>query len=182
MGWPRDPNCGQDRSISAVQAAFAKGIRTYVIGIGSDVGAEHLQSLANAGAGLPVSLGSQKNWLQYSCFVQPANLRGTYAETVAVNAPYYKPVDESALSGALKTIIGSVRSCKFMLKGFVDLKLADQGQVVLDGRALVHGNADGWRMNGQTELELLGAACTDLQTKAQALSVAFPCRAFEPIP
>ena len=58
------PNEGQQESIDAAAHAYANGIPVYVIGIGDDVGMEHLQDVANAGAGvgqgcLPVLSG---NW------------------------------------------------------------------------------------------------------------------------
>jgi len=177
-GWPRDPNCGQDKSISAVQAAFAKGIRTYVIGIGNAVGVEHLQALANAGVGLPVVLGTQANWLTASCGYLPAQLAGMYAMTSPMNAPFYQAMDQAALAAALKAILSAVRSCKFVLKGMVELANAGSGQVILDGRPLVYNDPNGWRMNSPTELEVLGAACTELETKARMLNVSFPCSVY----
>jgi len=38
-------------SVAAVRAAFAQGLRTYVISVGSEVSQAHLQQLADAGAG-----------------------------------------------------------------------------------------------------------------------------------
>ena len=36
----RDPQCGQDASVAAVQAAFGAGIRTLVVGLGGILTAE----------------------------------------------------------------------------------------------------------------------------------------------
>src|SRR5690606_23607575 len=41
-----DPQCGQDESIAAVQEAYEKNIKTFVVGVG-EIGLEHLQDLAN---------------------------------------------------------------------------------------------------------------------------------------
>lgn len=61
-----NPQCGQDRSVYALQQAFRAGVETYAIGIGfgnpypgctSDTarcGSDHFQDLANAGQGQPV--------------------------------------------------------------------------------------------------------------------------------
>lgn len=47
-----DPNLGQDESVAAARAAFEGGIQTFVISVGNDISLEHLQNLANAGAGI----------------------------------------------------------------------------------------------------------------------------------
>jgi len=51
-----DPNLGQGESIAAAQYAFSMDIPTFVISVGNDISLQHLQDLANAGAGLPVDL------------------------------------------------------------------------------------------------------------------------------
>lgn len=181
-GYPRDPNCGQDKSISAVQAAFSKGIRTFVLAIGNEVGAEHLQSLANAGAGLPVMLGMQANWLQYSCYNLPDQWKGSYVPMTSMNSPFFRPSDAVALSQALRTIVDQVRNCKYTLKGEVQLDSAPLGWVVLDGMRLDYNDPNGWRMNSATELEILGTACDAIAgSRAKTLQVAFPCGVFKPV-
>ncbi len=174
-GWPRDPNCGHDRSLSAVQEAFKKGIKTFVLALGNEVGAEHLQSLANAGAGLPVALGKQADMLRNDCRLPSAMWKGTYATSTDMKAKFYRPTDADALASDLKTIIDDVRGCTFMLKGVVDLPTASSGQVRLGDRALGYGDANGWRMNSTTELEVLGSACQEIKAGGKALQVAFPC-------
>jgi hypothetical protein len=179
-GWPRDPNCGHDRSIAAVQAAFGKGIKTYVIGIGNDVGAEHLQALANAGAGFPVVLGQQGNWLESSCNLPPSSWKGKYVKTAGgadMTAKFWKPNDAAGLAADLRAILGGVRSCKYTLNGTVNLRQAPSGRVSIDGKPLTYDDPNGWRMSTETELELLGAACTALQS-SDKLEVGFPCGVF----
>jgi hypothetical protein len=175
MGWPRDPNCGQDKSIAAVQAAFKAGVKTHVLALGNDVGAEHLQSLANAGAGLPVALGGQANWLQQSCGLPRNRWQGSYVDTAAERAKFFRPADAATLAADLKAILSDVRTCTFTLEGKVDPPNAPRGTVVLDGEPLKHGDPDGWRLNGQSELELLGKACAKLKGGADRLQVGFPC-------
>src|SRR6188768_1652389 len=66
--WAKNPQCGQDAAIKSAQAAFAQGITTFVLGIGSVLstdpkaegcqsgrcGLDYLQDMANAGTGQPV--------------------------------------------------------------------------------------------------------------------------------
>lgn len=184
-GYPRDPNCGQDESISAVQAAFKKGIRTYVVAIGNDVGADHLQALANAGAGLPVTLGRDKNWLRDTCRIKPENFKGQYVETTTQNATAYRPENREALSTALANILNNVRACKFQLKGKV-MGDGSQGTVnLLVGPAAAPKVEfvpnDQWKLNGVEEVELLGAACEKVRTTQEiGIDIDFPCGVFAP--
>jgi hypothetical protein len=171
-----DPQCGQDESIAAVQEAFAQDIATFVIGISSDVGAAHLQDVANAGAGLPVRAPDMQ--FMYNC-VNPgyASMTASYAaagETPGA-APVYQPADGDAIATTLRTLIRGVRSCSFTLEGEVVLEDAHLGTVVLDDAPLAHDDPDGWHMRDPRTLELVGAACTRLQTDATELLVSFPC-------
>ena len=45
---------------------------------------------------------------------------------------------------------------------------------------VVHGSPDGFRMNSETELELLGTACDELrQPEPKRVFIDFPCEAIE---
>jgi hypothetical protein len=178
-GWPRNPQCGQDRSVAAVQAAFAKGIKTFVIGLGDEVGAEHLQALANAGAGLPVAISpAMMGLLTGTCKIPAAELKAHYMPAGA-NAQFFAPANQKALAEAFKTVIDSVRSCKVTLTGMVQLANAAQGKVTLDGELLTYMDPNGWQMNSATELEILGDRCQDLLHKSEAaLQIAFPCAVY----
>jgi hypothetical protein len=180
-GWPRDPQCGQDRSIAAVQAAFAQGIRTFVIGLGDDVGAAHLQALANAGAGLPVVLTADEvQRYTDDCRIPPGGLHASYGGP-GPNARYFAPADQRQLAQALRAVVGMVRSCKLVLQGRIAPDHAAEGWVAIDGRPLLYGGPDGWRLDGPSQLEVLGAACDALlATPTTTLTVAFPCTAFAP--
>jgi hypothetical protein len=177
---PRDPNCGQDASITAVQNAFKKGIRTFVIAIGNEVGADHLQALANAGAGLDVFLGKDDNWLQYTCNLPPDKRTGTYVKAApATNAPTYRPADQMSLARDLKTIIGSVRTCSYMLKGKVTPGQESLGSAVLDGQVLIY--QQDWKVAGDQQFELIGKACQTVQDdQKHDLKISFPCGAYTP--
>ena len=145
-----NPQTGQPESIAAAQHAWDENVRVYILGVGSDVGAAHLQDMANAGAGLPVG-GSE-------------------------NAPYYVATDPAAMTAAFHTIIYGVRSCTFTLNAEVNPDDADTGVVVLDGTTLTYQGADGWQLDDATTLELLGSACTTfLDDPTATLTATFPC-------
>lgn len=171
-----DPQCGQDLSIKAAQDAFALGIKTFVIGIGNEVGEQHLRDLANAGAGLPVTPPNQ-DFVNICINAGRATRSATYAAAGEVpgNAPYYQPADPAALEEALRTIISSVRTCNFELNAEVNLNRADEGRVLLDGERLDYGDPNGWRMTSATELEIIGQACQRILTDSRMLDVSFPC-------
>lgn len=152
-----DPDANDDvgskeLSVGAVTAAFAEGIATHVISVGDDVTASHLEALAVAGAG-----------------GDPA-------------ARAYTALDTEGLVDAFNTIIGSVRTCDFTLQGSVEPNDAPRGSVLLDGEALVFGDADGWTMPNESTVRLEGGACEALQADASGISMSFPCDAIEIIP
>ena len=171
-----DPQCGQDESIAALQAAFGMGIGTSVVGISSDVSARHLQDLANAGHGEPV-LAPDMQYM-YNC-VNPgfATLSASYAAAGAAQgtAPIYQPGDSQAIATALQTLIRGVYDCSFALNGEVDLARANLGTVTLDGSKLVYEDANGWKMRDNRTLQLQGTACASVQADASKLVISFPC-------
>jgi uncharacterized protein YegL len=174
-----DPNvtCSRDAVVAAVQAAYAQQIGTFIFSVGGEVAAEHLGDVANAGTGQGVV--DRQMAVQYQC----PNRAGTYSAT-AGNAPYFEPDinDRAALVTALSKTIAGVRSCVFDLQGKVkiDLALADQGVVELDGMRVPPGGEHGFRMNSETQLELLGDACERLKLpETERVSIDFPCEAIE---
>src|SRR5262249_33760763 len=60
------PECARDDVVRAVQAAHAKGITTLVFGLGPQTYAQHLQDVANAGAGQPVGFPADN--AKFACF------------------------------------------------------------------------------------------------------------------
>lgn len=145
-----NPQEGQAESVAAAQAAFASGIRIFVLSVGSDVGAGHLQDMANAGRGLPVG--------------------------GPTDAPYYVADDPAELAAAFRTIIGGVRSCTLTLDGEVDPADRGLGSVRLDGEPVPYDDTDGWTMTDGHTLELRGAACAEyLGAGAPTLSAEWPC-------
>ncbi len=168
------PTCPRDAVIGAVQAAYARGIGTFIFSLGGDVDQSHLQDVANAGTGQPVE--DHQNAVEQQCSM----VRGSYAATQG-SAPYFQPnVDTQTLVNALSAVITGVRSCVFELQGRlqIDLSAADQGVVEIDGVRVPYGAPDGYRMNSPTQLELLGASCERLRDPAsQRVFIDFPCEA-----
>ncbi|MGZ3420891.1 MAG: VWA domain-containing protein [Polyangiales bacterium] len=145
-----NPSMGQPQAVKAAQDAFAKGISTFYISVGTDVSAGHAQDMANAGQGLPVG-GTKK-------------------------AKYYVASDAASLKSAFDTIIAGVRSCTFKLNGkVVD---ASKGVVTLDGATLVLGDKNGWKLEPDgTEVTLQGTACEKIKTGDHTINASFACGA-----
>jgi hypothetical protein len=144
-----DRNEGQPESLAAATAAYAAGVRLFVLSVGSDVGAQHLQDMANAGVGN-----------------DPA-VSGT-------NAPYYVANDPAQLSEKLQQLIGGVLSCELQLDGSIDPGAAASGVVTLDGVPLQLGV--GWEVVDGDTIRLIGEACADLQASTMpVVDATFPC-------
>lgn len=139
---------GRAESVAAVEAAFAMGVRTFVISVGSDVSTGHLQDVANAGLGRTAADPPAEFWVA----------TGT-----------------TGLSSALNAIIGGVVSCDIQLVGEIDPTMACFGTVTLSGRELGCGDPDGWEVTDSTHIRLNGAACEELVTTGGTVRGAFPC-------
>jgi hypothetical protein len=147
-------NAANDSTVKAAQAAHAQGIDLFIMGVSSDIAPSHLQAMANAGAG-----------------IDPATT-GTAA------AKYYVASDNQAsLAQQLSGIIGSTRTCVFHLQGTVDTAHASEGIVTLGGASLGYNDANGYRLNNASELEILGTACDKIKNANTELVVRFPCDA-----
>jgi hypothetical protein len=145
-------NAANDATVRAAQAARAQGIGLFIMGVSSDIAPAHLQTMANAGAGLDPA-------------TQPPNA-----------AKYYVASDNQAdLASQLSGIIGSTRTCVFHLQGTVDTAHANEGIVTLGGSSLVDNDPNGFRLNNASELEILGTACEKIKSDNTELIVRFPC-------
>jgi hypothetical protein len=143
---------GEAATIESVQKAYDNGIVTFVVGVGDEITAEHLQKVANTGAGLPPE-GSE-------------------------NAVYYQSETENTLVDAMSGIITEEsRSCIYELNGKGVIEGQEgRGSILLDGTPLEMGNTEnGWRLKSQSEFELLGKACDDIQFGEHHLEADFPC-------
>lgn len=149
-----NPQNGQQESVDAAAAAFAQDVRTYVISVGSEVSDQHLQDVANAGAG-----------------VGPGD----------PDAPFYKADDAQALADAFADIVDGVRDCKLTLDGTVSEGGEDQCTVYVNGMAIPFGDEDGWQLNNPGEVELVGDACDAIQNGEVQVSIKCACGVVTPL-
>jgi hypothetical protein len=193
----RDPQCGQDDSIKAVQDAYAAGIGTFVIGIGDiltssasnmRVGVAHLQDVANAGAGQPVAPNSQE--YAYSQCVAGAGLTATYAADVASagKAPYYTvsaadgTTAQTQLATAIEASLEQTRSCTFNMDAQVKGD-ASLGTLTVDDKPLTYGDPNGWTLGADlTSVTINGTACDSWKERGGKLNVVFPCKLVPVVP
>lgn len=167
-----DPQCGQDESVAAAQAAFAQGIGTFAIGVG-EIGLQHLQDLANAGSGQPV----QQRAVPSHCAGSVFNL-GSYSPQGG-NATVFNPSDPGQLKADIAGVVGSTRSCIYTMNQEVELDKAHLGTVLVNDVVAKYEDENGWRMNSSSELELLGASCTAVKTTINPdVYISFPCDSF----
>jgi hypothetical protein len=143
-----NPSEGQPESVAAAQAAFTAGIETHVISVGSDVSAQHLQDMANAGQG--VQQGDP-------------------------DAPYYQALDQTALIDAFEQILAGVRSCQLDLMTPLTAEDAMGCTIEVNGDPIGFGDPNGWQLNTSTEVELLGAACDALQQGTSSVQMECAC-------
>jgi hypothetical protein len=149
---PARQNAANASTVKAAQAAHAQGIGLFVMGVSSDIAPSHLQAMANAGAGL-----------------DPATAPPAAAK-------YYVASDnQTDLAAQLSGIIGSTRTCTFHLQGTVDTGHAGEGIVTLGGATLGYNDPNGFRLNGPSDLEILGTACNKIKNENTELVVRFPC-------
>ncbi len=143
-----NPQNGQPQAVAAAEAAFAAGIETFVISVGADVSADHLQDMANAGQG-----------------VAPGD----------PDADYYQALDQTALLDAFNQILAGVRSCQLDLMTALTEDDAASCTVEVNGELVGFGDPNGWQLNDPTEVELLGAACDALQQGTSSVEMTCAC-------
>jgi hypothetical protein len=108
---------------------------------------------------------------------------GDYATTAGPTKPFTPdPSSQSAIVAQLKTALASVKSCTFDLGDLngqsikVDLSQLEQANVLVMGSKVPHSDSNGWKMNGQTQLELVGSACTNWKKPdVNTIDFQFPC-------
>lgn len=147
-----NPQEGQAVSLDAAAQAFELGITTFIISVGDEVGADHLQQMANVGVGK-----------------DPDD---------PMPAPYYQALDAQQLVDAFEEIIGSFVSCDLLIDGIVDLEQACDGSVFLDGVEL--DCTTDYELPDASTLRLLGEACATLQDGGQhTVDASWPCGAID---
>lgn len=144
-----NPQNGQPEAVAAANRAFEAGIRLYILSVGNDVGAPHLQDMANAGI-------------------------GNDPQVTGVDADYYVADNPAELAAALEQLVGGIISCELNLDGAIDPSQAASGVVVLNGQTLVFGTD--WEIVDADTIRLIGAACdTLLGSSTPEVSATFPC-------
>jgi hypothetical protein len=143
-------------AVAAAQNAYATGIETFILSVGTDVSNSHLQEMANAGAGLAVN-GSEGD------------------------AAFWVATSPASLEGALQQIISESISCDIeMDQPFDDKDKAcndPDSDVRLDGTPLSCPSE--WRVKPGVNdvIELVGSACTEFKSGDVTFSAEFPCGA-----
>ncbi len=137
-------------SVAAAEYAFSQDILVFIISVGSGISADHMQEMANAGAG-----------------VQPGE----------PDAPYYQALNQAALGDAFAEIINGVRPCTLAIEGEIIVHLAYECTVQIDGASVIFDDPNGWQLNSPTEIELVGDSCDAIQQGFVSVSVSCPCDA-----
>jgi von Willebrand factor type A domain len=144
-----NPQNGQPEAIAAVQHAFQRGIRTFIMSVGDEVSKGHQQDVANAGVGHKAG--------------DP-------------DAPYWTAGDDASLRSALTELVAAQVSCDVALQGSVAGGDPCEGTVQLNGSSLACNGADGWMLTDPKHIRLVGKACEDFKTQKSALvHASFPC-------
>jgi hypothetical protein len=108
---------------------------------------------------------------------------GTYMPTAGPTKPYTpNATDQTMLVNQLSAAISGVKSCVFDLGDVggkaikVDLTKLAQAKVTVEDAVVPLSDTDGWKMNSQTQLELVGAACTNWRMpNVDDIDFQFPC-------
>jgi hypothetical protein len=145
-----NPDEGQPEAIAAAQASFDADIPLFIISVGDEMGEEHLQDMANAGQGVPVS-------------ERPG-------------AQAYLAYEPEALADAFWDIILGTRACVLTLEGEVVEDLVHECVVSVDDKPLEKDAENGWRLNNTSEVEILGTTCEGiLDGTLSNIGVTCPC-------
>jgi hypothetical protein len=135
-------------AVDAVTAAYGMGIRTFVISVGTEIGEDHLQALANAGVGNDAGDPDAEFWV--------AN-------------------DTQALVDAFNAIVDGVRPCDFPLSKPLTAELAPSCEVTVNDGPVPYDDPNGWVLDGETTLELQGDACSALQEGVATVQLNCTC-------
>ncbi|MDJ0763061.1 MAG: VWA domain-containing protein [Myxococcota bacterium] len=106
----------QQVSVEAAEYAFSQDILLFIISVSDDISTEHMQEMANAGAG-----------------VQPGE----------PDAPYYQALDQAALGDAFEEIINGIRPCTLAVEGEIVAHLANECTVEIDGQSVIFDDPNG---------------------------------------
>jgi hypothetical protein len=150
---PQTPEA-KELAVKAAQDAFAAGVFTFYISVGSEVSAAHATEMANVGQGYPRADKMKR---------------------------FYLANDQAALAAAFATIVDGVRTCSFQLNGTVKAGGEVNGLVTVDGANIPLNDPNGWRLSSPTTVELVGTTCEKVKDKNDhKVAAKFPCGAIVP--
>jgi hypothetical protein len=133
-------------AVDAVAAAYAAGIRTFVISVGPEIAEEHLQDLANAGVG------------------------------AQADAEFYVANDTASLIAAFNDIVSGLRPCTFALESPLPAAAAPSCDLTVNGDPFPYDDPEGWVVrDDEITLELQGAACDAIQEGVVAVNLMCSC-------
>jgi hypothetical protein len=197
-----DDNCRADTTVRALQDAYAStaNITTFVVVLpdqeGSSINLDWIDAFANAGAGQPVELvntsvefcGNNPPPADTQALFPYDFPHGTYSDVGGTAAPFsVDPANQDALVAEIGSVVAGVKSCVFDLENELKINVdrADEGSVVIktvmdpEGTAQPYdaaGTGDGWTVNADGGVELVGAACDLLRTpETTGIEFGFPC-------
>jgi len=142
-----EQNVARARALQAVQDAYAAGFQTFIISVGDEIGADHVQDLANAGIG------------------------AEDGET----APFYSALDPESLRLAFESIVGDVRGCELTLASAIPNGAAASCVVTLNDNPVPFDDPDGWALPNDTTIELRGSSCATIRSEVVTVAVACTC-------
>lgn len=139
----------EDDTVDAVAEAYAAGIRTFVVSVGTDTSETHMQDVANAGAGLDPGDGDATFWRGRS----PAHLSQALREAAARAV--------SCIGTLSAPILDMSRRCEVAVT-------FDEERIECDDLV------DGYRFPDDRHIEFHGEACAALREGAR-LALDAPC-------
>jgi hypothetical protein len=166
------PNgCGADFStpdeegpIKQVTDAAARGIKTYIVGVAAT---------NDTGDGGVIAGPEAQAYLD-----RLATFGGT-------NAPAFSPATKADLIGSLSKIVSGAVGCNVRLNGpkgetgKVAAGHACDGTVYLNSEILECNGPNGWKLFGESEIELQGTACQRFMNDPTSIvNASFPCDVF----
>ena len=109
---------------------------------------------------------------------------GDYMTTAGPTKPYMPAAaDQAMLVSQLTLALAGVKSCVFDLGDVngksikVDVTQLGMASVMVQGQTVPLDDANGWRMNDATQLELTGSACTNWRKPdSTMIKFSFPCQ------
>lgn len=135
------------RTVEEAQRAYNMGIRVIPLSVADAIDDEHLQEVANAGAGVTAGMP---------------------------NAPLYRGNTPADLKADFDAIIRGVVSCDVTVNGSVTQEQASYAEVLLNGRP-IQFNVD-WQLIGDRTIRLLGTSCSELKSSPNpTVNGTFPC-------